>query len=208
MRDLVAPAPKLRVQIVDIGEGPGGEEGVAEVVDLALDLALLIGARRAYRAAARSDNGRRARASADESESRCPRVRARHCADCRRPGCGRRPATPAKASTWPRRKLSSVWSSVKSAKTAREYDEHHHKAGERPRRRGRSGSTRRRPSRPGPLRPAAWSSGDRPWRVAAGRISADDAPQLHDRAGVAARRAPSRRAASRAAADTARACRG
>ena len=45
MRDLVAPAPKLRVQIVDIGEGPRRKEGVAEVVNLALDLALLIGPR-------------------------------------------------------------------------------------------------------------------------------------------------------------------
>ena len=31
MRDLVAPAPKLGVQIVDVGKGPRGKEGVAEV---------------------------------------------------------------------------------------------------------------------------------------------------------------------------------
>ena len=44
MRDLVAPAAKLRVQIVDIGKGPRGKERMAEVLNLALDLALLIAA--------------------------------------------------------------------------------------------------------------------------------------------------------------------
>ena len=33
MRDLVAPAPKLRVQIVDVDKRARGKEGVAEVVE-------------------------------------------------------------------------------------------------------------------------------------------------------------------------------
>ena len=46
MRDLVPPALKLRVEIVDIAKRPRREEGIPEVPDLALDLALLISARR------------------------------------------------------------------------------------------------------------------------------------------------------------------
>src|SRR5262249_51783877 len=42
MRDLVAPAPKLRVQIVDIAKRPRGKERVPEVLNLALDFPLLI----------------------------------------------------------------------------------------------------------------------------------------------------------------------
>ena len=72
MRDVVAPAPKLRVQIVDIDKRARRKEGVAQVLNLALDFPLLIGRAPAYTAAARSDSGRRARAAADESESRCP----------------------------------------------------------------------------------------------------------------------------------------
>ena len=49
MRDLVAPAPKLRVQIVDIDKRARRKEGVAQVLDLALDLPLLIGAARRAR---------------------------------------------------------------------------------------------------------------------------------------------------------------
>ena len=49
MRELVAPAAKLRVEIVDIAKGPRREEGVAEVLDLPLDLPLLIPARRRAR---------------------------------------------------------------------------------------------------------------------------------------------------------------
>ena len=45
MGDRVAPLDKLRMQVVEVAEGPGGEEGVAQVLDLPLDLALLIGAR-------------------------------------------------------------------------------------------------------------------------------------------------------------------
>ena len=46
MGDLVPPALELRVEIVDIAKGPGREERVAEIADLAFDLALLIAARR------------------------------------------------------------------------------------------------------------------------------------------------------------------
>ena len=46
MGDLVPPALELRIEIIDIAKGPRGEERVAEVADLALDLALLIPARR------------------------------------------------------------------------------------------------------------------------------------------------------------------
>jgi hypothetical protein len=42
MRDRVAPVPKLRIQIVDIDKRARGEEGVSEVLNLALDLPLLI----------------------------------------------------------------------------------------------------------------------------------------------------------------------
>ena len=51
MRDVVAPAAKLRVQIVDIGKRPRGKERIAEVLNLALDLALSHSRARAYRAA-------------------------------------------------------------------------------------------------------------------------------------------------------------
>ena len=44
MRDLVAPAPKLRVQIVDIAKRPRGKERVPEVLNLALDFPFLIAA--------------------------------------------------------------------------------------------------------------------------------------------------------------------
>ena len=39
--DVVAPAEELGVDIVEVAEGPSGEEGVAQVLDLALDLPLL-----------------------------------------------------------------------------------------------------------------------------------------------------------------------
>src|SRR5262245_37056814 len=42
MGDVVPPASKLDVQIVDVQEGPRGKERVAEVLNLAFDLALLI----------------------------------------------------------------------------------------------------------------------------------------------------------------------
>ena len=35
--DPVAPAPELVVEVVEVSEGPGGEEGVLEVLDLSLD---------------------------------------------------------------------------------------------------------------------------------------------------------------------------
>ena len=140
---------------------------------------------RAYTAGGRSDNGRRAPGAADESESRCPAVPARHCGGCRRPGSARRPETRRKASTCPRRKLSSVWSSVKSAHTAREYD-----------------STITKPESertPWPIRiepkapqstwassPSASSGGDRPWAWPRGGAGVHDPTQLDDRAGVAA----------------------
>ena len=44
MRDVVAPAPELGIEIVDIAKGPRGEEGIAEVADLPLDFPLLIAA--------------------------------------------------------------------------------------------------------------------------------------------------------------------
>jgi len=40
MGDLITPAPKLGVEVVDVAEGAGREEGIAQVADLALDLAL------------------------------------------------------------------------------------------------------------------------------------------------------------------------
>ena len=46
MGDLVPPALKLRIEIVHIAKRPGGEEGVPQIADLALDFALLIAARR------------------------------------------------------------------------------------------------------------------------------------------------------------------
>jgi len=42
MRNVVTPAPKLRIQIVHIDKHAGGEERVPEVVDLPLDLPFLI----------------------------------------------------------------------------------------------------------------------------------------------------------------------
>ncbi len=45
MRDGVAPLGKLRVQVVKVAERPRGKEGVAQVLDLPLDFALLMGAR-------------------------------------------------------------------------------------------------------------------------------------------------------------------
>jgi hypothetical protein len=40
VRDLVAPAAKLRIQILDVDKRARGKEGVAQVLDLPLDLAL------------------------------------------------------------------------------------------------------------------------------------------------------------------------
>ncbi len=42
MGDLVAPAPKLRVQIVDIDKGACGKERVPQVLNLAFDFSLLV----------------------------------------------------------------------------------------------------------------------------------------------------------------------
>ena len=44
--DVVAPAEELGVDIVEVAEGACGEEGVAQVLDLALDLPLLVSASR------------------------------------------------------------------------------------------------------------------------------------------------------------------
>ena len=44
--DLVPPPAKLGVEVVEVAQRPGGKEGVAEVLDLALDLPLLVPARR------------------------------------------------------------------------------------------------------------------------------------------------------------------
>jgi hypothetical protein len=49
MCDGVAPAPKLRVQILDIDKRARRKEGMPEVLDLALDLPLLVGAVRRAR---------------------------------------------------------------------------------------------------------------------------------------------------------------
>ena len=46
VRDRVAPVRELRVEIVEVAERARGEEGVAQVLDLPLDLALFVGARR------------------------------------------------------------------------------------------------------------------------------------------------------------------
>ena len=43
MRDIVAPAAKLRVQVVDIGKRPRRKERITEVLNLVLDLAFFIG---------------------------------------------------------------------------------------------------------------------------------------------------------------------
>src|SRR5690606_15063605 len=45
VRHRVAPVRKLRVQIVEVTKRARREEGVAQVLDLALDLALFVGAR-------------------------------------------------------------------------------------------------------------------------------------------------------------------
>ena len=93
MRDVVAPAPKLRVQIVDIGKRPRGKERIAQVVDLALDLALLIGpARRARPRREMIVPGELEQARMKPNRGAL-RVRGRHCAGCRRPGSARRPPT-------------------------------------------------------------------------------------------------------------------
>jgi len=42
VRDLVAPPPKLRIEVVDVAKGAGGEEGVPQVLNLALDFAFLV----------------------------------------------------------------------------------------------------------------------------------------------------------------------
>ena len=39
--DVVAPASELGVEVVEVAEGAGGEEGVPEVLDLAFDFPLL-----------------------------------------------------------------------------------------------------------------------------------------------------------------------
>ena len=39
MRNLVAPPPRLGVQVVDIGKRPRGKERIARVLNLALDFA-------------------------------------------------------------------------------------------------------------------------------------------------------------------------
>ena len=42
MRNLLAPATKLRIQVVDIRKRPRGKERIAEVLNLALDFSLFI----------------------------------------------------------------------------------------------------------------------------------------------------------------------
>src|SRR2546425_12013420 len=42
MRDLVAPAPKLCIEIVDVGKRARRKEGLPQIVNLPFDLALLI----------------------------------------------------------------------------------------------------------------------------------------------------------------------
>ena len=44
--DVVAPASELGVEVVEVAEGAGGEEGVPEVLDLAFDFPLLVSASR------------------------------------------------------------------------------------------------------------------------------------------------------------------
>ena len=39
--DLVSPASELGVEVVEVAEGPGGEEGVPQVLDLAFYFPLL-----------------------------------------------------------------------------------------------------------------------------------------------------------------------
>ena len=49
MGDLVAPAAKLGIQVVDIGKGARRKEAMAEVLDLAFDFSLLVAAARRTR---------------------------------------------------------------------------------------------------------------------------------------------------------------
>ena len=42
MRHVVAPLPKLRVEVVDVAKGAGGEEGVPQVLNLPLDFPFLV----------------------------------------------------------------------------------------------------------------------------------------------------------------------
>ena len=44
--DLVAPAPELVVEVVEVSEGSGGEEGMPQVLDLSFDLSFLVAASR------------------------------------------------------------------------------------------------------------------------------------------------------------------
>ena len=44
--DLVAPASKLGVEVVEVAEGPGGEEGMRQVLDLSSDFPLVVPASR------------------------------------------------------------------------------------------------------------------------------------------------------------------
>ena len=88
--DVVAPASELGVEVVEVAEGAGGEEGVPEVLDLAFDLALLRFRVPGCRAGARSGSGRRGRAGGGETVRRRRGGRGPRCAGCRRRGCGRR----------------------------------------------------------------------------------------------------------------------
>ena len=88
----VAATPRTSDACTQIGEEP--KEGVAEVVNLPFNFALLIPRGPGCRRGGRSDSARQARAAADESESRCPGVRARRYVNCRRPRSGPRRRTP------------------------------------------------------------------------------------------------------------------
>ena len=39
---LITPPPKLRIEVIDVAKGSGGEEGVPQVLNLALDFAFFV----------------------------------------------------------------------------------------------------------------------------------------------------------------------
>ena len=119
----------LGVEIVEIGEAAGGEEGVADVADGALDAALLVAAR--DRDGARLDSGSARQSPAGSGWKRIASPR-RSSTALLRLSYSRTRGTPfqaVKAATWPRRKLSIRASEEEAqedlARVAEHHDERH-----------------------------------------------------------------------------------
>ena len=162
MRDLVAPAPKLCVQIVDIDKRTRRKEGMAQVLNLALDFPLLVAAPRRTRA-------RRKVIVAGEFEQ--PRMKADRGAGTFEDGTAQIVVDQGAGDTLKRREGLDMAAQKtlerlidgeerKDRRASTRAPSRIRRAGER---RGRCGSSQTRPNRLVPLQPPAWSAADTRW---------------------------------------------